>query len=247
MEKVSVQFLGTGDAFGSGGRFQTCIHIDFRGEGLFVDFGASSLIAMKRYEVDSSRIDTILLTHLHGDHFGGLPFLFLHEQLISKRSKPLLIAGPPGLEERILAAMEVFFPGSSHMQRRFSIDFIELADRIPTLIGDFQVTPFEVTHASGAPSYAVRIECGEKIITYSGDTEWNDTLIDAAAGADLFVCEAYFFSKRTKYHLDYSTLVGHREKLQCRRLMLTHMSEDILARRGEIEAECADDGQTIII
>jgi ribonuclease BN (tRNA processing enzyme) len=247
MDKALVQFLGTGDAFGSGGRFQTCIHIDFSDMGLFVDFGASSLIAMKRWEVDSSRIDTVLLTHLHGDHFGGLPFLFLHEQLISKRSKPILIAGPPGLEERIYAAMEVLFPGSSHMQRRFPINFLELADRTTAPIGSLRITPFQVTHASGAPSYAVRIECGEKIITYSGDTEWNDALIEAAAGADLFVCEAYFFSKSTKYHLDYRTLVEHREKLQCRRLLLTHMSEDILARLGEIEAEYANDGQTILI
>jgi ribonuclease BN (tRNA processing enzyme) len=247
MSEVMVRFLGTGDAFGSGGRLQPCIHIDLVKAGLLLDFGASSLIAMKRWGVDPSRIDAILLTHLHGDHFGGLPFLFLHEQLISKRSRPILVAGPPGLEERVKAAMEVFFPGSSKMPSRFAIDFLEFAERTPARVGSLCVTPFPVTHASGAPSYALRIECGRKVVSYSGDTEWTDALIEAAAEADLFICEAYFFSKRTKYHLDYLTLMEHRTKLRCRRLILTHMNEDLLARLGEVEVECAEDGQSITL
>jgi ribonuclease BN (tRNA processing enzyme) len=171
----------------------------------------------------------------------------LHEQLISKRSRPILVAGPPGLEERVKAAMEVFFPGSSKMPSRFAIDFLEFAERTPARVGSLCVTPFPVTHASGAPSYALRIECGRKVVSYSGDTEWTDALIEAAAEADLFICEAYFFSKRTKYHLDYLTLMEHRTKLRCRRLLLTHMNEDLLARLGEVEVECAEDGQSITL
>ncbi|MGP8051755.1 MAG: MBL fold metallo-hydrolase [Desulfobaccales bacterium] len=245
MSKITVQFLGTGDAFGSGGKFQPYIHIKLSDESYMLDFGASSLIAMKRWNIDPSHINAILLTHLHGDHFGGIPFFLIQEQLVSKRSNPILIAGPPGLEARINLAMEVFFPGSSKMQWTFPMNFIEIADLAQ--IGKLRVTPFSVVHASGSPSYAFRIECEGKVLSYSGDSEWTEALIDAAAGADLFICEAYFFSKRIKYHLDYQTLWEHRSDLKCKRLLVTHMSEDCLARLDEVEMEYVEDEQIIIL
>lgn len=247
MSEVRVRFLGTGDAFGSGGKFQTCICVDFEGGCFMLDFGASSLIAMKRTGVSTSDIDTILLTHLHGDHFGGLPFLFLHEQLVSKRTGPIIVAGPPGLEKRIHEAMEAFFPGSSRIPWRYSLTFPELDERIPEEIGNIRVTAFPVVHGSGAPAYALRIECGGKVIAYSGDTEWTETLVEAAFEADLFVSEAYYFSKPMKYHLDYRSLMEHRARLRCRRIVLTHMGDDVLSRSGELEVECAGDGQCIVL
>jgi ribonuclease BN (tRNA processing enzyme) len=246
LNQVRLQFLGSGDAFGSGGRFQTCLHLSEANESVLIDCGASSLIAMKRTGLNPSEIGCVLLTHLHGDHFGGLPFLILDGQF-SRRTLRLVVGGPPGVRERVEAAMEVFFPGSSKVERRFAVEFVELHERVPSLIGPASVTPFVVIHASGAPAYALRVEYGGKVITYSGDTEWTDSLVDAARGADLFVCEAYFFDKKIKYHLDYETLRQNRQRLDCRRIVLTHMSADMLGRRSEVDVECADDGQVIVL
>ncbi len=171
MGEVSVRFLGSGDAFGSGGRFQTCIHVRFDTTHFLIDCGASSLIAMRHFGIDPSLIDAILLTHLHGDHFGGLPFFILDGQFVSRRKKPLVVAGPPGLEDRINEAMEVLYPGSSQQQRDFTLKFVELEGETTTTIDQFTVTPYGVVHPSGAPSYALRVTCREKIIAYSGDTE----------------------------------------------------------------------------
>jgi ribonuclease BN (tRNA processing enzyme) len=237
-------FLGSGDAFGSGGRFQTCLHVGTSSNSLLIDCGASSLIAMKRSGIDPSEIGWILLTHLHGDHFGGVPFLILDGQF-NRRTLPLVIAGPPGVGNRVEAAMEIFFPGSSRIARRFPVEFIELTERVPTQVGPSVVTPFAVRHPSGAPSYALRVQCGEKVISYSGDTEWTESLVDVARGADLFVCEAYFFEKKISYHLDYRTLCKHRSRLECRRLILTHISQDLLHRLAEVEMEAAKDGQIV--
>jgi ribonuclease BN (tRNA processing enzyme) len=246
MDRFELQFLGSGDAFGSGGRFQTCLLFRSAGDALLIDCGASSLIAMKRSGVDPSQIGWILLSHLHGDHFGGLPFLILDGQF-SRRTLPLIIAGPPGVAKRVEEAMEVFFPGSSRIARRFTIEYIELTERVPTRVGPFLVIPYIVQHPSGAPSYALRIESKSKVLAYSGDTEWTDALLDAARGADLFVCEGYFFEKRIAYHLDYRTLMQNRHRFECRRLIVTHMSQELLDRLGEMEIEAAEDGKVIAI
>jgi ribonuclease BN (tRNA processing enzyme) len=244
MDPIRLQFLGSGDAFGSGGRLQTCFLLAGMSDPVLIDCGTSSLIAMKRSGVDASRIGWIILSHLHGDHFGGVPFLILDGQF-NRRMRPLVIAGPPGVRNRVESAMEVLFPGSSRVSRRFVVEFVELGDRVASTIGPATVTPFLVEHACGAPPYALRIEYGGKVIAYSGDTEWSENLIDAARETDLFVCEAYFFDKRIKYHLDYRTLLDQRERLGCRRLVLTHMSEDMLRRVKDLEVEYAEDGRII--
>ena len=164
MGEVSVRFLGSGDAFGSGGRFQTCIYARSEATHLLIDCGASSLIAMKRFGVDPSLIDTILLSHLHGDHFGGVPFFIMDAQYVSHRRKPLIVAGPPGLESRVLGAMEVLYPGSSRTRSAFALRFVELPEKIACTISSLVVTPYSVVHPSGAPSYALRIGLDDRIL-----------------------------------------------------------------------------------
>jgi ribonuclease BN (tRNA processing enzyme) len=247
IRKVRIRFLGTGDNFGSGGRFQACIHVDTGESRFLIDCGASSLIAMKRAGIGSAAIDVILISHLHGDHFGGIPFFILDAQLISRRETPLVIAGPPGLRQRIHDAMEVFYPGSSGIERKFSIDCVEMAEGETMHVKDLSILPVRVIHGSGAPPYALRIECAGKIIAYSGDTEWTDALETVADGADLFICESYFFEKQMKNHLNYRTLMAHKADLGCKRLIITHLGEDLLNHRDEIEPDMAEDGMELIL
>jgi ribonuclease BN (tRNA processing enzyme) len=247
MSDIRIQFLGSGDAFGSGGRFQTCILVTTPQAPFLLDCGASSLIAMRRFGISPGGIDIILITHLHGDHFGGLPFFILDAQLVTRRTQPLLVAGPPGLETRTREAMEVFFPGSSRTPQKFPLQFVELPAQTETPVGQLAVTPYSVIHTSGAPAYALRVRCGEKIIAYSGDTEWTDALTQTARGADLFICEAYFYERTMKYHLDYQTLLSRREALGCKRLIMTHMNEDLLRRLPHVGIEWAEDGKSITL
>lgn len=240
---VELQFLGSGDAFGSGGRFQACLLIRSPEGSVLLDCGASSLIAMKRYAVDPDEIDVVFVSHLHGDHFGGIPFLILDGQF-SRRDRALVVAGPPGLRSRVPDAMEVLFPGSSTAGRRFALEFVELAERRPARIGPINVTAFPVDHASGSPAFALRVESDGKVIAYSGDTSWTENLIEVARGADVFVCEAYFAEKTVRYHLDYATLAANRRRLDCKRVILTHMSADML-NMADCVFERAEDGMNV--
>ncbi|HEY6336022.1 MAG TPA: MBL fold metallo-hydrolase [Alphaproteobacteria bacterium] len=242
---MRVRFLGSGDAFGSGGRFNTCIMLEAEEAACLVDCGASSLIAMRRFGVDPNRIGAVFISHLHGDHFGGLPFLILDGQLVSRREAPLTIAGPPGLRNRLEAAMEVFFPGSSKIERKFALEIVELTPGARALVKGVGATPYEVKHPSGAIPFALRLEFGGRVVTYTGDTEWTDALIAAARGADLLIAEAYFFEKPVKFHLSYADIRDRLRELAPKRLILTHPSADMLARSGEVLHELAEDGKVI--
>lgn len=186
-----------------------------------------------------------MLTHLHGDHFGGLPFFVLDGQF-RRRERPLTIAGPAGTRERVEAAMDLLFPGSRSARRRFEIDFVELAERQATTVGPAVVTSFPVEQPD-TPACALRIGYGERVVAYSGDTAWTDELIELATDADLFVAEAYFFDRQVSFHLDYATVLAHRDRLQCARIVHTHMSPEMLARQDEAALECAYDGMIVAL
>jgi len=242
---MELQFLGSGDAFGSDGRFHTCFYVRDRNGAFLVDCGASSMIAIRKFGIDPNTVRAVLITHLHGDHFGGLPFYILDAQFVSRRTAPLIIAGPSGVGDRLMTAMENFFPGSSNVERRFAIHICELEPRIAQNVAGIEVTPYVVEHPCGAPPFALRLRVDGKVLCYSGDTEWVEGLREAAQDADLFIAEAYFFDKRVKFHLDYMTLVQRLPGLGVKRVILTHMSPDMIAHAGETECEMADDGLII--
>lgn len=248
---MRVTFLGSGDAFGSGGRMNTCFHVQrSSGDTFLVDCGASSMIAIRKEGIEPNRIGAIVLTHLHADHYGGLPTFILDGQLVSERTRPLVIAGPVGLRGRLDALMEAHFPGSSKVQRKFAVDVMELEPDTATTVGidGPVVTTFEVVHPSGTPSTALRIACDGKVLAYTGDTEWTDTLLDAGRGADLLIAEAYTFDRKVRFHLDYATLREKWPAFDARRLVLTHMSTEMLERTGAVSVgEPASDGLSIEI
>lgn len=243
---MRLQFLGSGDAFGSGGRFNTCFHLERREHGnVLIDCGATSMVAIRKWQVEPNTISTVLVSHLHGDHFTGLPFFLLDAQLVSRRTTPLTVAGPPGFEERLMVVMEAMFAGSTKAPRKFALEIRELDLHQRVELNGLAVTPYLMKHFSGAPSYALRIETEGKVLTYSGDTEWVDELIPAGRDADLFICEAYFFDKVMKYHIDYTTLMKRLPDIAAKRTIVTHMSAELLARSGEIACEAAHDGLVV--
>jgi ribonuclease BN (tRNA processing enzyme) len=209
-----------------------------------IDCGATTLIALKRLSIDPATIGHIALTHLHGDHFGGLPWVILDGQF-AKRSKPLEILGPAGTGERFETTFEALYPGATDAERPFETRIAEFKERAQTEFGPARVTAYPVKHTPGTMPHALRIEYAGKVITYSGDTEWTDALIEASRGADLFVCECNFFQIKAPGHLDYRTLAEHRAELSAHRIVLTHLSNEMLAHLKEVEPDAAADGAVI--
>lgn len=244
---ASVRFIGSGDAFGSGGRLQTCILIDDGDWRCLVDCGTTSLVGLKAADIDPASVDAVVVSHLHGDHFAGLPFLLLDAQLNSRRSTPLVLAGHRHLEPRLRATMDVLFPGSQRALEVVETDFIVLdPDGDPARIGQGMVEAFDVEHFCGSPPFALRVTTPSgHIVGYSGDTEWTESLVQVADGADLFIAEAYFVEKSIKWHLSYATLHANLHRLTAKRVIATHMSSDVLGRLDEVEIETAHDGLVV--
>src|SRR5439155_10821177 len=105
-----------------------------------------------------NEIEAVVLTHLHGDHFGGLPFLILDGQF-RRRERPLTIGGPPGTTDRLHSAMDVLFPGSRNGRRRFELTVVELEFDTPTQVGPATVRALAVKQPD-TPACALRVELG---------------------------------------------------------------------------------------
>ncbi|MFH3481542.1 MBL fold metallo-hydrolase [Xanthobacter variabilis] len=226
---------GCGDAFGSGGRSNSCYLVEAAGMLVALDFGASAPVALKRMKVDTARIDMVVLSHLHGDHFGGLPTLLLDGALAQRRSRPLAIIGPPGTRARLDALMEVLYPGMGATLWPFDWQVREVEPGSTSRLGPLSLTTAEVRHRAGAPATALRLTDGARTLAFSGDTEWTEALIPIAREADLFICECSLFETAPPGHMAYRVLAGHRGELAAGRVLLTHMGDDVLARRDEVD------------
>jgi len=242
MSTLDIHFLGTGDAFGSGGRLHTATLLKTPDAGVLVDCGPSTLALLRAQHLDPGLVETILLTHLHGDHFGGVAYFLMDAHFASGRTRGLCIAGPPGLETQVELAHAVLFPGTGPLPFRFGMTFVEWEAGKRHDLGACQVTPGLVNHSPSLPCYGLRIEFAGRVLAFSGDTEWAATLPALARDADLFLCECFGYDWAPPGHMEYHTLQAHRAELTCRRLLLTHMGEDMLRRVDGLDCESARDG-----
>ena len=240
---VGVRFLGSGNAFSDGGRANAAIHVTAPGVSLLLDCGGSALPAIKKH-VDPATIDAIAVTHLHGDHFGGITF-FVLEQHFAGRKRELVVGGPPSLEQRLRAAEQALYPDFfGQVALGFPL-LTRVLGAAPTTLGGAQVSALEVRHVRLSEPHGLRVNIGGTLIAYSGDARWSEHLAAVANGADLFICEASNFDREDPAHISYRQLIAHRDELGAKRIVLTHLGAETLAHLAELELEYATDGTLI--
>jgi ribonuclease BN (tRNA processing enzyme) len=249
-KNLNVTILGTGDAFASHGRFQSGYLLDGGGRRILMEAGPTILCALKRAGISPASLDVILISHLHGDHFGGLPFLILEYLWESPRHTPLTIAGPRHLEQRTWRLFKTMFPGPKAELDRVvrKLKFIVLEPGHTRRLGAMQVSTMRTPHMKPDVSLALRLEIGGKTVVFTGDSGWTDKLVDFTAGADLFLCECtYFESTQLGFHLNYPLLSRNRARFDVGRMVLTHIGREVLERSSEVDIEMASDGMTIAL
>ena len=242
---VRVTVLGSGDAYGSGGRLHSAYLIEAANRTFLLDCGPTILQALKRVGRSTSALDLILLSHHHGDHFGGVPFLFLEYLYESPRTRPLTVCGPPGTEERVRTLWGALYRKSASEPLPFPVHYEEFTPGTPRVLDGVRVLPFAVRHTPDLLAFAYRIEVGGRTILYSGDAAWTDEFVVQARGADLFLCECSTYETRLDIHIAYPEIAARARDLGCRRLVLSHLGSEPLRRLEELNLECARDGMTL--
>ncbi len=240
---MEVQFIGSGDAFGSGGRLQPCILITDSDKRIALDFGLSSLIGLRQQKIHPNSIDAVLLTHLHGDHCGGVPFLLMDAMLGSRRKSSLTVLGPEGIETHIQQLQEALFPGSHVMRPVFTLEYVEISPGSPVQFAGNEISAVKARHTESTKPLALKVRTEKKTVVYTGDGELTEELIGFSAGADLLISECYYYDKAIKWHLNYPDV----KHLKAGKTVLTHMHENMLAHTDEVPEICACDGMKIII
>jgi ribonuclease BN (tRNA processing enzyme) len=240
-----VTFIGTSDAFGAGGRRQSAVLMRASSGTLLIDCGATTCGGLQEIGAERDEIDAILVSHFHGDHFGGIPHILLAAIYEDHRTRPLVIAGPPEIEARVHALAKAMGHDLSQQEWPFKLKFEEVPPGRAYSIGPARITSFETRHQLEAHPHGYDVRCGEHRVVYSGDTGWFDELPRLSAGADLFICECTYHSRNLDFHLNYELLRERQREFDCGRMMLTHLGAEMAGRR-DIEAfETADDGMVV--
>lgn len=237
-----VVFVGTSDAFGAGGRRQSAVLIRGDRGTLLMDCGATTNTGLCELGIARDEIDTILISHFHGDHFGGLPLFLLGAVYEDRRRRPLQIAGPPQIEARVRDLADAMGHGLSDLEWGFALSFREVTPGGRDEIGPAVVSAFETRHQVEAHPHGYRIDLGRRSVAYSGDTGWFDALPRLTAGADLFICECTLYDEELDFHLNLAQITEKRDSFDVGSLVLTHLGSEMSRRRGRCELETADDG-----
>lgn len=244
---MSVTCLGTSDAFGSAGR-QCAGYLVDSGQGcMLLDAGPGILTALKSRGRRPEELDAVVLSHLHGDHFGGVAFLILEYCYEAPRSRPLIVVGPPDTERRVFELYYALYAEMRGKPLPFEIRFLEAIDGSTTEVADTRIESFRVPHQDNAVSLGHRVRCGGTSLVYSGDTAWTPDLLRQSRGTDVFVCECTTFDTEVPRHIRYVDIAANRSGFDCGRLVLTHLGREMRERSGEIPDELANDGLVITV
>jgi ribonuclease BN (tRNA processing enzyme) len=240
-----VVFVGTSDAFGSGGRRQSAVMLRLAQGGVLVDCGVTTCIGLVDLGIERDEIDSIVISHFHGDHYGGIPTILLAALYEDERKHPLRIVGPPGIEARVRELAHAMCYGIEDREWSFPIHFEEFQAGSVLEAGPVRVEAFEAKHQRHTRPHGLVLRDGQTSIAYSGDTGWFDELPRRVGESDLFICECTYHDFDFDFHLNHRQLVEHKHEFQCGRVVLTHLGSEMADRRGRAVFETADDGTVI--
>ncbi len=248
-------FIGVGEAFDEHFPNTSLLALpdSYNADAVLLDCGFTAASAFFRHAPASLHADglsVVYLTHLHGDHFFGLPWL-LHRLGEDGRTRTLEILGPEGVRETIPRAYDLAYPGS-FARLPFPLGFVEVTPDSDILLDRWRFRFAPSLHSQ--PNLSVRLERGGSVLYYSGDGAQGPDSATLAHGADLLVQESYFLEKDedpdgASGHGSAEGSIELARKAGAERLALVHVARSVRhGRREELErlAESVKDLEVLI-
>ncbi|MDP3273779.1 MAG: MBL fold metallo-hydrolase [Deltaproteobacteria bacterium] len=194
---LAVRVVGVGDAF-TAQYHHACLLFERDGERLLIDAPPALARALKDLGtrggelVSLDSIDRVLITHVHGDHVGGLEQLLFWRRFVTQR-KCSVYAIPEVLNDlwdgRLRGGMEQLMDRDHHIRKLSLTDYADLhpLEGETARIGPFELSWRNTIHH--VPTSALRVRADNATIGYSADTAFDPTLIDWLNQSDLFFHE----------------------------------------------------------
>jgi ribonuclease BN (tRNA processing enzyme) len=237
--------IGTSDAFGAGGRRQSAYLLRAPSGSVLLDCGGSTPSGLAALGIERDEVDAVLLTHFHADHFGGIPLLLLGAHYVDHRRRPLWIAGPRGVERRVLEVARALGHPLDNHRLGFDVRFAEIPVGETRPVGPVEARAFATFHSPDSCPHGLVVGAGNRRIAYSGDTGWFDALPGEVNRSDLFLCECTQLHREFEYHLSLDELAEKSREFDCGRLVLTHLGAEMRALEDSRGFELADDGRVL--
>ncbi|MEX2158363.1 MAG: MBL fold metallo-hydrolase [Dehalococcoidia bacterium] len=191
-------FLGSGSGFANGGRFYSSFLLN--GRYLF-DAGPATVPVLKKHGIVPGDIDVVFISHFHGDHFFGLPMLILDYVVAAPRDRELTIVGPPGIEGKLRALMEIGLAGTARRPWPFTVRYVDAQDGAEGEAAGLRYVARRVTHVDELECFGYRVEVNGRALAYSGDTGLCDALVSLGEGADVLVLECSNWESPPRHHM----------------------------------------------
>ena len=242
---MKITVVGSGNAFNTNGRAHAAYLLENHcGNVMLLDCGATTLYRLQQMQFDFMRLDCVVLTHFHGDHIGGLPFLILQLHLVTQTPKTLHIYGPPGVKEICKDLIDICYPGYFE---KCDLVFEELKvnqqfERLKHN-PEFLVRAFPMTHRLESLGYQIK-DVHSGVFAFSGDSAFDEKLLALMKGVDIGVLELSIFTQLEKKvaHVSLAELRAGEELLLAKRIILTHIYDELENEASRLGFETAYDG-----
>lgn len=210
-----------------------------------VDFGATALADLRRRGRSPDELAGVAITHLHGDHIGGLPYFWIDALFNQRRAAPFRIIGPTGTRARLEELLRVTYGPIAEYERPFSLELEEIRPGQQASLAGLTVRAYAADHMDPPEEpLCLRLEApnGGPTVAFSGDTSMCPGLFEAARGADLLIAECTTLAPPSGRHCTWSEWETELSKVEADRVLLTHLGADVraAAQRGELTVDGVD-------